>query len=398
MRTATATSMTSCLAAALAVVAGGAMAKEITANTPAAIKAAIAAAKAGDTIVIAAGDYDMGDRVNVNVSGEQGRPITIRCAGDKGHAVWRTRGGNRCCSVGGAHLAFLGIHFAGDARGSDDVVFLQPTADDLRFTDCTISGSGMFGVKSARSREDGTDDIVFEHCEMFDIASTGFDLVCGDRNVLRNNYVHDFGKAAGGGTHYGIFMKGGGKHGIIEGNVVDGERRGGVLVGISFGGGLTGAQWLPLIDGKAAPEHEGGIARNNIVMNVSDDAYYSNNAAGCRWYNNLSWNCETFRRPRSYPPDPVLVNNLIQGKLRDVAPASKGNVTEVQKAWFVGPDDGDFRLTAAGQAALVGKGAPVPAEENPTDFFGSPRDPARPVVGPVLPNATASTKWADRRR
>lgn len=398
MRAMNLTMMTCGLAAALTAAAGGAAAKEIRADNPAAIRAAIAAAKPGDTVVMPAGEYDMGDRVNVTVSGGKGNPVTVRCAGEKGHAVWRTRGGSRCCSIGGAHLVFIGIHFAGDAKGSDDVVFLQPTADDLRFTDCKISGSGMFGVKSARSRDTAVDDFVFEHCEMFDIASTGFDMVCGDRGVLRGNFIHDFGKAGGGSTHYGIFMKGGGKHGVIEGNVVDGGKRGGVLVGISFGGGLTGAQWLPLIDGKAAPEHEDGIARNNIVMNVSDDAYHSNNASRCRWYNNVSWNCQTFRRSQSYPPDPVLANNLIQGKLRDVAAESKGNVTELQREWFVGPDDGDFRLTEKGKAALVGKGVAVPAAENPTDFFGTRRDPARVVVGPVLPDAGASTKWVDRRK
>lgn len=398
MRTVTTAGMTFGLAAALVAAVGAAWAKEITADTPAAIKAAIAAAKPGDTVVMKPGDYDMGDRVNVNVSGEKGKPITIRCAGEKGYAVWRTRGGNRCCSISGAHVVFIGIHFAGDAKGSDDVVFLQPSADDLRFTDCKISGSGMFGVKTARTRETAVDDFIFEHCEMFDVASTGFDMVCGDRCVLRGNYIHDYGKAGGGGTHYGIFMKGGGKHGIIEGNVVDGGKRGGVLVGISFGGGLTGAQWLPLVDGKAAPEHEGGIARNNIVMNVSDDAYYSNNASECRWHNNLSWNCRTFRRPRSYPPDPVLVNNLIQGPLRDISPESKGNVTEIRKEWFTSPDDGDFRLTAAGVAALAGKGVPVPADDNPTDFFGTKRNPTQPVIGPVLPNAKQSTKWMDRRQ
>lgn len=392
------TGMMFALAASLAAGAAGTRAAEITAANPAAIKAAIAAAKPGDTVVIKAGEYDMGQRVNLAGGGLKGKPITIRCAGDTGYAVWRTRGGNRCCAISGAHLVFIGIHFDGDSKGSDDVIILQSTADNVRFTDCKFSGSGTFGVKTGRSREDAADDLVFEHCEMFDVASTGFDMVCGDRCVLRSNYVHDFGKAGDGRTHYGIFMKGGGRRGIIEGNLVDGGRRGGVLVGISFGGGLTGEQWLPLVDGKLAPEHEDGIARNNIVMNVSDDAYHSNDAANCRWYNNLAWNCETFRHSRSYPPDPVLVNNLIQGKLRDVAAESKGNITAVTSEWFVRADDCDFRLTDAGKAALVGKGAPVPPGENPTDFFGAKRNPGFAVVGPVLPGAERSTQWVDRRK
>jgi hypothetical protein len=197
-------------------------------------------------------------------------------------------------------------------------------------------------------------------------------------------------------THYGIFLKGGGKNGIIEGCIVDGSAGKGTL-GISFGGGLTGKQWLPMgADGKLGPEADGGIVRNNIVIKAADSSYHSNNGANCKFYNNLAWGGDTFQRQASYPKDPVLVNNLIGGGVKGAS--ENKNTLAPKKEWFVNPDDGDFRLTDAGKAALAGKGAPVPLEECPTDFFGTKRDPASPCLGPVLPDAKESTKWVDRRK
>jgi hypothetical protein len=98
----------------------------------------------------------------------------------------------------------------------------------------------------------------------------------------------------------------------------------------------------------------------------------------------------------SYPKNPVLINNLIAGNVRG-ASENKGTLAP-RKEWFVDPENYDFRLTSAGKAALSRSGEPLALAECGTDFFGNPRDPKHPVIGPVLPNATASTKWVDRRK
>jgi hypothetical protein len=216
--------------------------------------------------------------------------------------------------------------------------------------------------------------------------------VSGDDWVIRNCYIHDYGK--GGGVTYGVFLKGGGRNGVIESSLVDGGKRG-TTVGISFGGGLTGKQWLPTRDGKIAAEHDGGIARNNVVVRTADVAYHSNNGANCRFYNNLAYGCKGFQRQASYPKDPVLVNNAV-GKLSGADASSNHNVGPGEKAWFQDPDKYDFRLTAAGEAALVGKAVHV--EENPLDMFGAKRDPGKPVLGPSPPGATQAAAWVDRRK
>lgn len=384
------------VALALLAAAGVTSGAEIRAATPAAIRAALAAAKPGDTILVPPGVYDMGSEVSTGKDGTKDQPITLRCEGDKGYATLHAKS-QIAFRMKNRHWVFRGIHFQGDARSTEAVVFPDGPGgcSDVLITDCKMSTCNYYVMKASRSRDKGVNNMVIEFTELFDCAGTGFDLVCGDNWVLRRCYVHDYAKSPREAS-YGIFLKGGGKNGIVEGCIVDGKSKGTTL-GISFGGGLTGAKWLPLgPNGKVGPEHDGGIARNNIVVNTTDSAYHTNNAANCKFYNNLAFNCRTFQRQASYPKDPVLINNLIGGNVTKGASESKNNLTDVKKEWFVNPALNDFRLTDQGKTALVGKGLALP--DNPTDFFGTKRDPATPTLGPVLPDAKASTQWVDRRK
>ena len=378
-----------CLAAGMACAAAGA--RELRVTNAAELKAAIAAVTPGDTIVVPPGTYDMGQSLATGVDGIKGRPIVLACAGDSGYAQLKANG-QVAFRIKSKFWTFRGIHFQGDPARTEATVFMDGPngCGHVRFIDCRISGSKAHGMKGAKTVERPVHDVVIEHTELFDTGSTGFDLVCGDDWVLRGNYVHDYGKA--GGVTYGIFLKGGGRNGVVDGNVVDGGGRSGT-VGISFGGGLTGPQWLGTIDGKPAPEHDKGVAMNNIVLNTGDVALHANNASNCVFVNNLAWNCQNFQRQGSYPPDPLVANNLLAGRARGAGKAAD-NVSP-QREWFTDSDAGDFRLTPAGAAVVAGKGAVIPAVTS--DFFGTARKGGKNVLGPVLPGARHSTTWIDRR-
>jgi hypothetical protein len=357
------------------------------------IRQAFGKARPGDTITIKVGEYDMGGELSTGSDGTRGKPITVTADGARGYAHLKAKG-QVAFRIRNRFWVFKGIHFEGDYRTTEAAVFMDGPGGcgDIQIIDCRISGSNTHGMKSAKLREKPVNNVLVEHTELFNTGATGFDLPAGDGWILRGNYVHDYGRA--GGTSYGIFLKGGGKDGIIEGNIVDGKKMGGT-VGISFGGGLMGKQWLRVHpDGTFAAEHENGIARNNIVLNTGDVAYHSNNGRNCRFYNNLAWGCGTFQRQASYPKDPVLDNNLIGGAVKGAS--ENKNTVAPQWDWFVDVEKEDFRLTAAGKAALVGKGNAL--NDNPTDFFGAKRDRTVPVLGPVLPDASESTKWTDRRK
>ena len=102
--------------------------------------------------------------------------------------------------------------------------------------------------------------------------TTPFDLVAASRWQVLDNIVSNFVKNGSNGISYGIFMKGAGSGGRIERNLVictpQDVSQPGVRVGISFGGGTTGAEFCR--DQLCIAEHTAGLAANNIVAHCND--------------------------------------------------------------------------------------------------------------------------------
>lgn len=366
---------------------------ELKADDITTLRNALLEAQPGDTIVLETGTYEMGERTPETISdGTAAKPITMRAAGNNGYAVLKLYG-----SIGfrvkNRFWKFEGIHFKGDPQRSQATVFMDGPqgCGNISFVDCKISDSAGYGMKTARNPGNAVDHVLIEFTEVFNTGGTALDVVGGDRWIVRRNYVHAFGTR--GGTTYGIFLKGGGTKGLIEGNLVDGKHQSG-SIGISFGGGLTGKQFMPSEDGKSPAEHKHGICRNNIVVNTADVAYHSNNADSCAFYNNLAFGCAGFQRQKSYGKDPLLINNAI-GALRGASDSSARNMEAGQAEWFQNPSEYDFRLTEAGKSKLAQSAEPL--DDNPTDLFGDSRDRDNPVGGPILPGEKEACVWQDRR-
>ncbi|MCM8535296.1 MAG: right-handed parallel beta-helix repeat-containing protein [Lentisphaeraceae bacterium] len=331
----------------------------------------------GDVISISPGRYKMGNSFATGSDGTAAKPIIMRCSSQKHYAKLIVDGkiGFR---VKSKFWRISGIHIEGSIKNTQATVFMDGPngCSDVLLSDCKISGSALHGMKAARTREKAAHNITLAQIELFNIAQTGFDLVSGDNWILRNCYVHNYGLSKG--VSYGIFLKGGGKNGLIQGCYVDGTSTN-TTVGISFGGGLTGKQWLPLVDGKVAPEHFNGIAQNNIVTNTRDVAYHSNNASDCKFYHNLAWNCRNFQRQKSYKPDPLLIHNIIPGKLRGAHEKSLANFTGENGPLFLNPSKSDFRYTK--EAYAIFKKA-FNKKVIQINFFGNKK--TEDIIGPFI--------------
>jgi len=114
---------------------------------------------------------------------------------------------------------------------------------------------------------------------------TPIDLVAASDWTIRANLISDFIKRGGDDdVSYGAFAKGGGSANRFERNVVWCEQalRGqpGYRVGLSFGGGGTGARYCR--DGKCIVEQSESVMTANLVAACSDDGVYMNNAAHSR--------------------------------------------------------------------------------------------------------------------
>jgi len=84
---------------------------------------------------------------------------------------------------------------------------------------------------------------------------TKLNIDTGDDWVIRGNYLHDARKLEGNGVSYAAFLKSGGKRGRFERNLVlcaKDVAAGGAQIGLSLGGGGTGAQYC-------APAQDAGL-------------------------------------------------------------------------------------------------------------------------------------------
>ncbi|MDC0721238.1 MYXO-CTERM sorting domain-containing protein [Nannocystis bainbridge] len=363
--------------------------------------AAVAAAQPGDTIVLAAGDYEVHQsKIACNTPGTADAPIVVRAA-EPGAARLRLD------SLEGFHVRapfwkFEGLDIEGICAADSDcehafhitgaASHTHIVGNRLHGFNAMIKGNGEpIGPDMAYEHPD---DVVVEYNEFYNDAPrdtanpvTPIDVVGGQRWVLRGNFIHDHAKGGGDNISYAAFLKGHAKDGLIERNLVVCEllHSGQVRLGLSLGGGGSGPDMI-CEDGACKPEHERGIIRNNIVLNCpADVGIYINAGADSKILNNTLYNTAGIDM-RFAETTGVVHNNLMNGKIRD----RDGAVTDKQNnlveatleqfaAWFADPAAQDFTLVDG--AAIVGLGLAVP--EVTDDYCGNDRNDGAPDIGAI---------------
>lgn len=214
--------------------------------------------------------------------------------------------------------------------------------------------------------------------------------------VVRGNLIADFAKGKGDRVSYAAFMKGNGKNGIFEQNMVICEylipRDDGVRIGLSLGGGGTGSSYCR--NKNCSVEHSNGIIRNNIIMNCSRDVgIYLNRSKKSLIYNNLLHNTLGID-VRFSSSSANIVNNLVAGRLKSRDGGviiEKNNIIDKNcigyrrrgcsfDSLFQSPDDGDFRLKSIENSIF---GAGIMVQGLGEDFCGQIRQESEIDMGPI---------------
>ena len=143
------------------------------------------------------------------------------------------------------------------------------------------------------------------------------DLVVASKWIIRKNLITDFFKGGGNRTSYGGFAKGGGHQNLFENNIVLCEFRlhspGAISVGLSLGGGGTGAMYCR--DRKCVTEQEDSTIRGNLIASCSDDGIYINKGARSKIMHNTL--IDTGGISARFPATSADVEgNLVDGKIR----------------------------------------------------------------------------------
>lgn len=156
--------------------------------------------------------------------------------------------------------------------------------------------------------------------------------------------------------------------------------------GIAFGLG-PGASKLRR-GGENAFDHQGGVIRNNVVLNLNpwaDEAIEANAARDFRIQHNtvlVEGACNWSIGVRFDSSSGTVQNNLSSRRIlfRNGGKAAlEGNVAPCAHDWFVEAEKGNLRLSR-GDSAAIDAGIPLPGLE--TDFDGQPRIfGARPDAG-----------------
>jgi hypothetical protein len=288
------------------------------------IQAAMADARPGEVLEIAPGNYTIERTLFTGRPGTPGRPITLRARqpGTVELQVKATQGfvvnqphwvfenldlRGTCASPSECEHAF---HVVGAAVGTvirnnslaDFNAHIKINGEDGRWPDSGLLQFNSLSNSGARRVERPVAPV---------------DLVAASRWRLVDNLVKAFVKDGGNGISYGMFMKGGGDHGVIERNLVictpSGISQRGLRVGISVGGGGTDSGSCR--DGRCEAEHWDAVVANNVVAHCNDvgiDVNHSQRTLVA--FNTLVNTLGVLVREK--PSSATVQGNLLEGSIR----------------------------------------------------------------------------------
>lgn len=374
-------------------------AEAIRVDNSADLARAIAEAQPGDELVLADGTYRLSGS-NCAAVGTAGAPIVVRAETPLGAVI--EFDGAEGFRVSGAHWHFEGLDIVGvcaDPAACEHAFHVTGAADGFVLRKSRVRDfNAQLKVNAAQVDRVWTqpNDGIVEGSEFFDAAPrptsnpvTKLNIDTGRGWIVRDNYLHDFGKAGGDGVSYGAFMKSGGEGGLFERNLVvctTGDDASDTRIGLSFGGGGTGAAYCaPAFDPNVPceVEHRGGTMRNNIVAGCSDVGIYLNRAADTELLFNtlIGTSGIDFRFGTT---SGVAHGNLLSGRIRDRDGAThteESNLASVTfedfASWYEDPTRGDLRLQGD-VSPLIGKATP---HADMADDYCIRERPAEPTYG-----------------
>ena len=370
--------------------------------------AALKQAQAGDTVTLLPGKYVIrGRRVSLRNNGTPARPILMRAQrfGDATIELDTLEG----FFVDKAHWVFENLRIRGVCKSDSRCehafhVFGAANGVSIRNNEITDFNAAVKvnGVRK-NGKESFPDFGLIQNNSIYNTRprntsnpTTPLNINSGDGWVVSANFIADFSKGRGDRISYAAFMKGNSNGGVFERNLVvchwrlpvDGDTR----VGLSFGGGGTGARFCR--GGNCDSEHTGGTMRNNIIARCPVDVgIYLNRATYTQIHNNLLI-ANTGIDVRFSSSTASIHNNVIDGRIldRDGGTHTTDNNLITSECgllsrwlgdcapgdWYAAPLTGDFHLNNG--RGILGRGNSD--TESADDFCGRSRV-GETDIGPI---------------
>ena len=285
---------------------------------------AVSTANAGQTVLIKPGNYRFNHKVDTGFAGNKDQPITVR-ASQPGEVVieFNTEEG---FAVSQPYWVFENLLIRGVCKDHSDCehafhIFGKAQNTVVRNNriedfNAHIKVNGLNGdwpdvglvqfntLTNTKRRE--------THLPV-----TPIDIVGADHWTLADNIISNFVKGDGDKISYGMFMKGAGRGGRIERNLVictpQAISQPGSRVGLSFGGGGTGREFCR--DQHCQAEYTSGLAANNIVAHCNDFGIDVNQSSAILIAHNTLINTAGIDVRRG-PASARIYGNLLEGRIQ----------------------------------------------------------------------------------
>ena len=250
------------------VVGAGVRVVSVTPDSKPSLREAVAAARAGDEVRLAAGTYLLtGGNLTLAASGTAAHWIALRGPAEGAPAIVDLGGGGEL-GIAGSYVLLEGVEIVHGGGNNLHVAPRTATVHDVIVRRCHIHGlaSGPGAAIKVNRNNDaraGVERIYLEDNDCSEaIGNALIDGVGVHQAVARRNHLHDNAK----GSH-GIFFKGGSSEILIEGNLIQ-RIRGNAALQL---GGNTG----PAFFDPAHPDQEGvdQLARNNVIADCDDSIF-----------------------------------------------------------------------------------------------------------------------------
>lgn len=377
------------------------------------LKVAIKNAVAGDVILVAPGVYRIKQKnISINNPGLANKPVTVmaRRLGDVSIEFDSREG----FYVAAPNWVFQNLQIQGvcSKHSSCDHAFHIVGAGNNFVLRNNIIFDFNSAIKANGSLLNGgvsyPDKGLIENNTFYNqkIRETGnpvtvLDMVAVSRWKVQDNVITDFVKGRGNGISYAAFFKGNGSKNIFERNLVICTQAlspvTGARVGLSFGGGGTGARYCR--NGDCPVEHDSGIVRHNIIAHCDDVGIYLNKSANTQVYNNTL--IDTLGIDvRFAQSSAVLTNNIVTGRIKErndgtmrldnnLVADSVGRLRRI----FIDAPGLDFSLKDT--FSIIDRGRNLQQTEK--DFCGKSRGPKRVDMGAIEYNQDGSFCSAAKR-
>jgi parallel beta-helix repeat protein len=297
----------------------------VFASTANEVRAAVAAAQAGDVITLLPGVYRFqGAPLAARHGGTEQAPATLRAERPGSVVIEFDAAEGFAVSAPYWHFENLTIKgVCADHARCDHAFHVTGDAHHFAAVNNTISDFNAH-IKINGSGGSFPDNGLIEHNTLINTTVrhttnpvTPIDLVAANGWTIRANRIADFIKGQGDRVSYGAFAKGAGNGTVFERNVVLCEEKlqgePGQRVGLSFGGGGTGKPYCR--DHRCITEQDHGAMRDNLIASCSDAGIYLNSSADTQLVHNTL--LDTAGIDVRYPESGAdIIGNLVDGTIR----------------------------------------------------------------------------------